>query len=91
MLKETQEEAGVNVQIKGILRIENEMTQYGGRQRVIFYAEPVDPCQAATPKSVADKESIQAAWLTVAELQQKQKYQGLGPKRKENLGVFRIL
>ena len=74
-IKETQEEAGINVEIKGILRIENEMNaQGGGRQRVIFYAEPVDPYTHQAPKSVPDKESIQAAWLTVEELRQKQKH-----------------
>lgn len=70
-VKETEEEAGIRVELKGILRIENEMTQHGGRQRVVFYAEPSDLEQ--TPKTVADKESLRAAWLNTDELEQKSK------------------
>ena len=68
-IKETTEEAGIHVKLKGILRVENDMTRGGGRQRVIFYAEPSDPAQ--TPKSTPDNESLGAAWLTLAELRAK--------------------
>lgn len=68
-IKETLEEAGVKVTLKGILRIENGMNRHGGRQRVIFYAEPENEKQ--TPKSQPDEESLGAAWLTVEELQAK--------------------
>ena len=67
-LKETKEEAGMDVVLKGILRIENSIGKSGARQRVIFYAEPIDPKQA--PKSVADDESKSARWMTLAELKQ---------------------
>jgi hypothetical protein len=33
--------------------------------RVIFYAEPIDDKQV--PKSVPDKESLEARWVTVQE------------------------
>ena len=68
-VKETAEEAGITVQVKGILRVENEMGPRGGRQRVIFYAEPIDANQA--PKSTPDDESLGAAWLSLSELEQK--------------------
>ena len=67
--KETMEEAGINIQLKGILRVENDMNRRGGRQRVIFYAEPADPEQE--PKSIPDDESRGAAWLSLAELLEK--------------------
>ncbi|KAI8802647.1 hypothetical protein BJ742DRAFT_778017 [Cladochytrium replicatum] len=38
--RETLEEAGIVVQIKGILRMEYTPSEYGFRIRVIFYAEP---------------------------------------------------
>lgn len=71
-LKETLEESGVEVVLKGLLRVENEMGRHGGRQRVIYYAEPKDPNQAS-PKTVPDNESKGAAWLTVDELKAKNK------------------
>jgi 8-oxo-dGTP pyrophosphatase MutT (NUDIX family) len=70
-IRETQEEAGIDVSLKGILRIENTMDVHGGRQRVIYYAEPVDPLQS--PKTTPDKESVGAAWLTVDQLENKKK------------------
>jgi 8-oxo-dGTP pyrophosphatase MutT (NUDIX family) len=68
-IKETQEEAGLQVQIKGLLRIECVMNAIGARQRMIFYAEPVDPNQP--PKTIADEESLSAAWLSLADLRKK--------------------
>ena len=71
-VKETLEEAGVRVKLKGVLRVENVISRRGGRQRVIYYAEPadVDDCD---PKSVPDSESLGAAWMTVEELDEKSK------------------
>ena len=68
--KETKEEAGVDIELKGILRVENEMTVCGGRQRVIFYAEPRDPNQP--PKSIPDAESMGATWVSLDQLKQLQ-------------------
>lgn len=70
-LKETLEEAGLHVTLQGILRVENDMTRTGGRQRVIFYAQPRDPTQP--PKSTPDAESRGAAWLTLDDLRDKAK------------------
>jgi len=68
-IRETLEEAGINVAIKGILRVEHSMYHSRARQRVIFYAEPKDPLQ--TPKRTPDKESLKAEWLTLEELKEK--------------------
>jgi len=68
-VRETTEEAGIDVDLKGILRVENSMNRRGGRQRVIFYAEPKDSLQV--PKQTPDKESMGAAWLTTQELEEK--------------------
>jgi len=68
-VRETKEEAGIDIRLLGVLRVENSMYQYGGRQRVIFYAEPKDTTQQ--PKSIADAESKSAAWLSIEELEAK--------------------
>lgn len=68
-VRETKEEAGMDVTLVGILRIENNISREGARQRVIFYAEPTDPSQE--PKSIPDKESEGATWLTVEQLEEK--------------------
>ena len=65
--KETREEAGLDVTLKGILSVQCSMRGHGARQRVVYYAEPKDPKQP--PKSVADKESESARWLSVAQLE----------------------
>jgi len=66
-VRETLEEAGVDVEVKGILRVEHNHTTTGARLRVIFYAEPRDESQA--PKSVADEESEEARFVSVDEFQ----------------------
>ncbi len=66
-LKETKEEAGMDVTLKGVLAIECSMRLRGARQRVIYYAEPSDAQQ--TPKTREDRESKSARWVSVAELE----------------------
>jgi 8-oxo-dGTP pyrophosphatase MutT (NUDIX family) len=68
--KETKEEAGMDVELRGVLRLEHSLSLSGARQRVIFYAEPVDPLQP--PKSVPDEESLSAKWLSLDEIRAKQ-------------------
>ena len=73
--RECLEEAGVKIELKGILRIDHHL--YGaseGKMRVIFYAEPVDP--DCTPKQVADSESLRAEWVTMHEFAEKDKIRG---------------
>eukprot|EP00127_Corallochytrium_limacisporum_P002638 Clim_evm74s134 gene=Clim_evmTU74s134 len=65
--RETMEEAGIEVRLKGVLRVEHSPGPDFDRMRMIFLGEPVDPeCQL---KSVADEESLQAKWVDLAELQ----------------------
>ena len=70
------EEAGIEVNLKGVLKVGHLIgTQKDGspplgeaRMSVAFYGEPVSLEMAKSLKMVADDESLQAAWFTVAEL-----------------------
>lgn len=65
-IRETKEDAGIDVDIKGLLRVEH--TPHGGgqaRMRVIFYAEPVNEQQQL--KQEADAKSQEARWVTIDE------------------------
>jgi phosphatase NudJ len=64
--RETLEEAGIPIEIEGILRIEHSSTVFGGaRIRVIFVARPADDTSL---KSQPDEHSLQASWFTLAQL-----------------------
>lgn len=63
--RETLEETGVPIVPEGILRIEHSATAAGVRCRVFFVARPQDD---TPPKSVPDAESLEAAWVSLAEL-----------------------
>lgn len=63
--RETLEESGIPVRVTGVIRIEHSPAAYGTRMRVIFLAEPVDD---TPPKSQADEESLEAAWVSLEEL-----------------------
>jgi len=67
-VKETKEEAGIDVELKGILRIENSMGKLGARQRVIWFGIPKNLEQPL--KSEPDEESMSAKWFTVQELEE---------------------
>jgi len=64
--RETLEEGGIRVRLVGILRVEHSPDPTSARLRVVFLAEPVDD---TPPKSVADAESLEAAWVTLEELE----------------------
>jgi phosphatase NudJ len=65
-IRETREEAGIEVALDGILRVEHSPSPDGtARQRVLFVARPVDD---TPPKSEPDDESMGAAWVTLDEL-----------------------
>lgn len=78
-MRETVEEAGVEVELKGILKVEHisgdGLAHPFYTMRVYFYAEPKD-VHDCVPKSVADHESLGAEWLTPREFQQKKKIRG---------------
>jgi phosphatase NudJ len=65
-VRETLEETGVPIVLEGILKIGHTPRLSGTRVRVIFLARPADD---TPPKSVADSESLRAAWVTRDELQ----------------------
>lgn len=60
-IRETFEEAGIDITLKGILRVEftNHITY--SRMRVIYFAVPTVMDQE--PKNFEDKESLGAKWL----------------------------
>ena len=63
--RETLEETGVPVKLVGVIRIEHSPSTVGTRMRVVFLAEPVDD---TPPKSKPDEESLEAAWVSLDEL-----------------------
>ena len=68
-IRETREEAGLEVRLQGIYRIEHRASANSTRLRVFFAATVVD--QSTAPKGFADEHSLGAAWLTIAELEQR--------------------
>ena len=64
-VRETFEETGIAVRLVGILRVEHSPGPRAARLRVVFLAEPVDD---TLPKSDPDDESLEAAWVTLEEL-----------------------
>ena len=65
--RETLEEAGIPIQITGILRIEHTPAKERARMRVVFLAQPLDDRPL---KSEPDSESLGAAWVTLDQLPQ---------------------
>ena len=79
--RECIEEAGVEVDLKGILKVEYWMGKHNqGKMRVIFYAEPKN--YDVIPKQVADSESIEARWVSLDE------FPSLGKIRGDELLEF---
>jgi 8-oxo-dGTP pyrophosphatase MutT (NUDIX family) len=64
-IREVLEETGVPVRLDGIVRIEHAASPGSSRVRVIYVATPLDD---TAPKTVADEESLGAAWLTLDEI-----------------------
>jgi phosphatase NudJ len=65
-LRETLEESGVPVEIEGLLRFEHTPMYGGSRVRAIFVARPIDD---TPPKNAPDEHSLEAAWVTLAQLE----------------------
>lgn len=63
--RETLEEAGIPIEVNGIVRIEHSPSLHGSRVRVIVSAKPVDD---TLPKSAPDQESLEAGWFTVEQM-----------------------
>ncbi len=66
-VRETREEAGVDVRLTGVLRFEHSPLGARARCRMLFAAEPIgDP----TPKQVSDDDTLGADWFTLAQIRQ---------------------
>lgn len=87
--RETLEEAGIDVELKGILSLEynpiginKRSYNYVVRLRVIFYAEPsLEIGVNQLPKSSPNYESAGACWCTYDEIQNQLKLRGNEPKK----------
>ena len=67
--RECIEEAGIKINLKGVLRVDHSVHgEDSTRMRVIFYAEPLNLEEAHNFKTVEDKESVEARWVTLQEL-----------------------
>lgn len=64
-IREVHEETGVPIRIDGILRIEHVPSPAGVRMRVLFTGTSIDDTE---PKSIADEESLGAAWMTLEQV-----------------------
>ena len=65
--RETKEEAGIDIEITGILRVEHSVqAKSTARMRVIFFALP--RLENIKPKSKADEHSESASWLSIEEI-----------------------
>lgn len=64
-VRETREEAGIEVTLDGIVRIEHSPNGEGARMRIVFVGHPSDD---RPPKQLPDDESLGAAWVRFDEL-----------------------
>ena len=65
-VRETFEETGVPVRLDGVLRVEHTPGD-GVRMRILFTGTPIDDTE---PKTMADDESLGAAWLPHDEIRE---------------------
>jgi 8-oxo-dGTP pyrophosphatase MutT (NUDIX family) len=88
--RETKEEAGIDIDIKGLLAVEynpvglDHHQNHLVRMRIVFYAEPSSLGLTQLPKSQPDFESVGACWCSLEEIQDKIKLRGKEPKRWAN-------
>ena len=75
--RETLEEAGIQVSLDGIVRIEHTPALKFSRMRVVFLAHPADDSPL---KSEPDSESLRAEWVSIPELS---RYSLRGPEVRE--------
>ena len=76
-VRETREEAGIDVVPEGIVRVEHSLVDGGARMRVIFVARPTGD---RPPKSEPDDETLGAAWVSLDEMDS---YPLRGPEVRE--------
>ncbi len=66
-IREVFEETGVPVRLDGVLRVEHTPGN-DVRIRILFSGSPIDDTE---PKTMADDESLGAAWLTLDEIRER--------------------
>lgn len=64
-IRECKEEAGIDVNLKGVLKVDHGVQGDQGRMRVLFYAEPTTLEMSTQNKKVPDAESEEARWVTL--------------------------
>lgn len=64
-LRETKEEAGIDIVLEGVLGIEHRPLPGGARMRVIFLAREAGDAQ---PKTTPDEHSLEAAFFSLEEM-----------------------
>jgi len=67
VVRETKEEAGIDIRVTGLLRLEYSPHLDAARMRAIFLAEPISEEQE--PKTEPNFESVAAAWVTTKQLE----------------------
>ncbi|KAN0053155.1 hypothetical protein ACTA71_006679 [Dictyostelium dimigraforme] len=65
-IRETKEETGIDIELKGILRVEYSPMPNYSRMRIIFYAEPIDELQQ--PRLIPNYESMGAIYISLDDL-----------------------
>lgn len=65
-IRETLEEAGINIRLEGILRVEFSNEDDYARMRVIYFAVPIEEYQ--TLKTTPDEHSQGAKWLSYKQI-----------------------
>jgi 8-oxo-dGTP pyrophosphatase MutT (NUDIX family) len=94
-IRETYEEAGIHIELKGILGIEynpiglsSHSNNHVVRMRVIFFAEPkVDT--SLIPKSIPDFESAGACWCSYEQIHSNDlKLRGSEPRKWTKLDII---
>jgi phosphatase NudJ len=63
--RETVEETGVPIVLEGVLKVQHTPTPQSARVRALFLARPAD---GTPPKITPDEHSLEARWVTLAEL-----------------------
>ena len=66
--RETQEEAGISINISGVLKIDQSVKNGRNSMRVIFYGEPFSLEESLRLKSKSDSESEMADWVSLYDL-----------------------
>ncbi len=66
-VREAKEEAGLDIELKGVLRVEYKVVDMTSQRiKIIYYAEPKDENQK--PKQEPDDESEMAKWMSLEEI-----------------------